>query len=167
MPQTTLRVARKSWSRALFFCLLAGTGTACTQTTGQNAVYIVVPPARAAQFLDSIDSLSTANGLTPHFGQVKQPQGFTLHLLEASGWRVTLWLRNVPLSGDEDPRCGYHGVPYPDPAQFLMYAEPRFFWVGQETANAMQGKLVEGLKTLGYTVRSQPAVCGNLASRGE
>jgi len=109
-------------------------------------------------------SLSNDNGLTPHFGEVTYSSQPPLHVLEASGWSVSLWLANVPLSGKEDPlSCGYHDKPYPDPAQFLFYAEPRFFWVAQGSADAVQTRIVESLKSLGYDVRPDPVVCGSLA----
>lgn len=145
------------------FCVIALTCilTACSQTTGHNAAYIVLEPERSPQLLESMGALANDNGLTPHFNKAIHPQGFVLDLLEGSGWTVTLWFQNVPLSGKEEPTtCGYHNRPYPDPAQFLFYVEPRFFWVSQRDADSVQAAIVERLKALGYKVQTEPLLCG-------
>jgi hypothetical protein len=140
--------------------------SSCVKTTGQNSVYIVLDPREAAQFLELAGTLSERSKLTPHFGKLQESDGSTFNTLESTGRKVTLWLQNVPLSGYEDKSlCGDHARPHSDPAQFVMYVEPRFFWVGQEEADKVQAQITASLDAAGYDIRSEPAVCGNAVLR--
>ena len=151
--------------RAFVLTTVACAMASCTYVTGQNAAYVIMDPQRSDQFLKVMERLSRENGLTPNPGEATHSPGVVLHVLEASGWSLTLWLENVPLSGQEDPRlCGPRsGSPYPDPAQFFFYIEPRFVWNSQEHADEVQGRIVETLKAEGYDVRAKPALCGSYA----
>lgn len=146
--------------------LLSAAG--CTRITGQTAVYVVVDPEHADQFLALMASMSEENGLTAHTGEARYSSGKTLHVIEARGGGLTFWLQNMPLSGQEDvDLCGAYPGGYPDPAQYFFYVEPGFFRGDQESADAVVTRLAARLKSLGYEVRSKPAVCGRaaLASR--
>lgn len=152
--------------RYLFLCVPVFFALSCVRTTSQDTVYIIVEPRGTEKFLDLMASLVRDNGLSPHFGQVTYSSSLVLHTLEASDWSVTLWFRNVPLSGKEDPlACGYHEKPYPDPAQFFFYVEPRFAWSSAEKPDSVTAKIVSGLKSEGYDVRAEPAPYGLVALR--
>jgi hypothetical protein len=149
---------------ALVLATVAGATTSCTQVTGQNSAYVIVDPQRSDDFFRFMERLSRDSGLTPHFGESTYSPGIVLEVMEASGWSLTLWLANVPLSGKEDARlCGPQSNPYPDPAQFLFYVEPRFAWNSQGNADEVRRRIVESLKAEGYDVRAEPALCGRYA----
>jgi hypothetical protein len=88
---------------ALVLATVAGATTSCTQVTGDNPAYVIVDPQRSDDFLKFMGRLSRDSELTPHVGETTYSAGTVLQVIEASGWGLTLWLANVPLSGKEDP----------------------------------------------------------------
>jgi hypothetical protein len=162
------RVVEPGWQRALLSCALACAASACARIEGDNSVYIVVNPQETERFLETMGSLSRENDLDTDFAEATHSPGLVLHLLRARGRSVTLRLANVPLSGKESPLlCGNHLLPYPDPAQFRLYTEPRFRWNSRERADSVQEGIVDRLRSEGYDIRSEPAVCGRAALQGD
>ena len=150
--------------KRLIACTLALAVLACSQDTGQNAVYVVVEPERAEQFLELMASISKENGLTPERGTAIHSPGKALNVLEARGRGLTLWLQNMPLSGEESRiLCGEHDAPYPDPAQFYFYVEPRLIGGSQKSANDTAQLIADRLTSLGYLVKPSAVVCGRAA----
>lgn len=125
--------------------------------------YVVIQPGETGKFIEAVTSIAKESGLETAVGQAVADTGAVMNVVEGRGHGLKLWVQSMPLSGDEDPRlCGVHPEPYPDPAQFLVFSEPRFF--GSRTAARKLGEQVYlQIQKAGFDVRREPVICGAAA----
>jgi hypothetical protein len=156
--------------KAITLVLLCfGALVACAPGRAAFEFYVVTKPDETAKFLGAVTSIAKDNGLETAVGKVTFDTGHVLSSVEGRGHGLTLWVQNVPLSGDEDPRlCGVHHKAYVDPAQFIVYTEPRFFETeSTHTAAVELGEdVLSKLRRLGFDVRREPVVCGAAVIHG-
>lgn len=159
-----LQRTSKAVSTVIVLLIATSLGVAggCARTGERAAQYVATRSEQAQKFLGDVGVLSKDSGLSPQLRSAIHSPGNVQYVLEAKGRGLRLWLQNMPLSGQEDPiLCGPSGGPRPDPAQFIFYVEPRYPWISQERAEAMQAHIVESLRRLGYDVKAKPLPCGN------
>jgi hypothetical protein len=125
--------------------------------------YVVIKPEETAKFIEAVTAIAKENSLETAANQVVADTGYVSTALEGRGHGLMLWVQNVPLSGTEDPKlCGVHLESYPDPAQFTVSTEPRFF--GSKAAATKLGeRVLSQIQKSGFDVRRKPAVCGAAA----
>jgi hypothetical protein len=147
-------------------CLLLT--VACAPPRGGFTFYTVVTPEQGEKFITAVTSIAKENGLDTEVGRATSDTGSVLKVVEGRGFRLRLWAQSVPLSGHEDPTlCGLHDEPYPDPAQFIIYAQPTFLAFDDGKSAADLGKKAfSELKALGFDVRREAAICGIAALGG-
>lgn len=130
--------------------------------------YVVIKPEETVGFIRAVTSIAKDDGLETAVGQGTSDTGNVLRVVEGRGHGLQLWVQSALLSGNEDPKlCGVHHEPYPDPAQFFVFTEPRFFtFQSNRTAALELGKRVlSQLQKLGFDVRRKPVVCGAATMR--
>lgn len=120
-------------------------------------------PDEATNFLEAVTAIAKEAGLETAEAQDVADTGSIMCVLEGRGHGLKLWVQSTPLSGREDPKlCGVHHEPYPDPAQFTVFTQPRF--LGSEAAAKELGERVfSQLKKSGFDVRRESPVCGAAA----
>ena len=130
--------------------------------------YVVTEPSETARFIEAVASIAKEDGMEIARAHATSDTGGVLTIAEGRGHGVRLLIRNAELSGREDPRlCGRHRGPHPDPAQFFVTAEPRFFDFRFKAAVALGEKVRAQLRKAGFDVRPEPAVCGAAVIRGD
>jgi len=83
---------------------------------------------RDSEVYRAVTTIAKEYGLETAVGQATSDTGNTLKVVEGRGHGLKLWVQSALLSGREDPTlCGIHPEPYPDPAQFIVFTEPRLF----------------------------------------
>jgi hypothetical protein len=134
----------------------------CTPNRAPFQFYVVIKPDETAMFIGAITAIAKDDGLETAAGQARSDTGHILRVVEGRGHGLNLWVQSASLSGREDPTlCGVHHEPYPDPAQFIVFTEPRFFGFKSHAAATELGeKIFSQLQKLGFDVRRVPAVCG-------
>jgi hypothetical protein len=133
----------------------------CTSGGAVFQFYVVLEPNEAGRFIGAVESIAKEDGLETAVGQVTSDTGNVLRVVEGRGRGLKLWVQSATLSGDEDPKlCGVHQEPYPDPAQFVVFTEPRFLGT-REAAVELGEKVFFRLEEFGFDVRWEPVVCGN------
>ena len=137
--------------------------TSCSGTVVTFKFYVAIKPDETAKFIDAVTAIAKENGLETATDQIVADTGYASTALEGRGHGLMLWVQNVPMSGGEDPKlCGVHSEPYPDPAQFVVSTEPRFF--GSKAAATKLGeRVLSQIQKSGFDVRRKPAVCGAAA----
>lgn len=137
--------------------------TSCSQAGVTFKFYIIIKPEETEKFIGAVKEIAKENGMTAAAAKVVSDTGKVLNVVEARGHGVKLWAENIRLSGKEDPNiCGSHFEPYPDPAQFMLFTEPRLF--GSKTAAKELGeRVLSQIQELGFDVRQAPVVCGAAA----
>jgi hypothetical protein len=122
--------------------------------------YVVIKPDETEKFIEAIKAIAKADGLETSTGQAVSDTGNVLRVVESRGHGLTLWAQNATVSGKEDPKlCGVHPEPYPDPAQFIVFTEPRFF--GSKAAAVELGeRVLSQIHNAGFDVRRKQVVCG-------
>lgn len=139
--------------------------TSCSAGVVVFEFYVVIKPDETAKFIGAVTAIAKENGLETAAGQAVADTGNVLRVVEGRGHGVKLWVQNVSLSGREDPKlCGVpvRVEPYPDPAQFMVSTEPRFF--GSKAAATKFGeRVLSQIQKAGFDVRREPAVCGAAA----
>jgi hypothetical protein len=122
--------------------------------------YVVIKPDETERFLEAVRVIAKENGLDTSAGQAVADTGKVLRVVEGNAHGVRLWVQNISLSGKENPKlCGAHFEPYPDPSQFMVFTEPRFF--GSKAGASELGERVRSqLQKSGFDVRREPVVCG-------
>jgi hypothetical protein len=124
---------------------------------------VVIKPDETAKFIESVTAIAKADGMETAVGQAVADTGDVMRVIEARGDGIKLWVQSMPLSGKEDPTvCGVHPEPYSDPAQFIVFTEPRFFGSKAEAAKLGE-RVLSQLKETGFDVRRKPVVCGAAA----
>jgi hypothetical protein len=137
--------------------------TSCTGTVVTFKFYVAIKPDETARFIGAVTALAKENGLETASNQVVADTGYASTALEGRGHGLKLWVQNVPMSGGEDPKlCGVHSEPYPDPAQFVVSTEPRFFG-SRAAATTLGERIFSQLQKSGFDVRREPAICGAAA----
>lgn len=125
--------------------------------------YVVLAPEKTSEFIGVVSAIAKEDGLETAVGQARSDTGSVLTVLEGRGHGVKLWVQNVPLSGEEDKElCGYE--PHPDPGQFMVSTEPRFFG-SQATARELGKRVLLQIRKSGFDVRQKPVVCGAAVNR--
>ncbi len=142
--------------------LCLATLAACASGGAAFEFYVVIRPDETGKFIAAVTSIAKEDGLETAVGQTRFDAGNALRVVEGRGRGLTLWAQNTVLSGNEDPKlCGAHPEPYPDPAQFIVFTEPRFWGFSTRKAAAELGeKVLSQLHHLGFDVRRAPVVCG-------
>jgi hypothetical protein len=138
--------------------------TSCSMSGGATFVfYVVIKPDEASKFIEAVISVAKEDGLRTAVGETAFGSGDVLRVVEGRGNGSKLWVQSVPLSGHEDPKlCGVYNGPHPDPAQFIVFTEPRLF--GSKAAADQLGKrILSQLQKLGFDVRQTPLICGAAA----
>lgn len=126
--------------------------TACSSGAPPSMFYVVIKPDEADKFIAAVSAITKEEDMETATAQVVSDARNVLKVLEGRGPGLKLWAQNEPLSGHEDPKlCGVYLEPHPDPAQFVVFIEPRLF--GSKAAAIELGGR-------GFDVRLQPAVCG-------
>jgi hypothetical protein len=134
--------------------------TACAGFPAVFEFYVVIKPDETEKFITTIKAIAKEDGLETATGQAVSDTGNVLRVLESRGNGLTLWVQSAMVSGKEDPKlCGVHPEPYPDPAQFIVFTEPRLF--GSKAAAIELGERVfSRLHNAGFDVRRKQVVCG-------
>ncbi len=124
--------------------------------------YVVISPDETGKFITAVTSIANDNGLETAAGQTRFDSGNVLWVVEGRGHGLRLWLQSAVLSGNEDPKlCGVHHEPYPDPAQFIVFTQPRLLGLSTRKAAVELGeKVLSQLHKSGFDARRVPAVCG-------
>jgi hypothetical protein len=137
--------------------------TSCSASGAAFEFYVVIKPDETAKFIGAVTAIAKEDGLETAVGQAVADTGNGLRVVEGRGHGLRLWVQSTPLSGREDPKlCGVHLEPHPDPAQFIVFTEPRFF--GSKAAAAELGeRVLSQIQKSGFDVRREPAVCGAAA----
>jgi len=145
---------------AILVLLSAVVLTSCSTGGAEFEFYVVIKPDETAKFIGAVTTIAKEYGLETAVGQATSDTGNTLKVVEGRGHGLKLWVQSALLSGREDPTlCGIHPEPYPDPAQFIVFTEPRLF--GSKVAATELGARVRSkLQKYGFDVRRKPAVCG-------
>ncbi|HEX5323707.1 MAG TPA: hypothetical protein VFW40_07970 [Capsulimonadaceae bacterium] len=122
--------------------------------------YVVIKPEETAKFIGAVTSIAKENGLETATSQTTFDTGEVLRVLEGRRPGLRLWVQNVVLSGNADPKlCGVHREAYPDPAQFVVFTEPRL--LGFKSASVeLGGKVSSKIRGLGFDVLRKPVICG-------
>lgn len=137
--------------------------TSCSAGGIAFEFYVVIKPDETEKFIAAVTAIAKAAGLETAVGQAVADTGDAMRVVEGRGDGIKLWVQSMPLSGKEDPSvCGVHSEPYSDPAQFIIFTEPRFFGSKAEAAKLGERVLFQ-LKDAGFDVRRKPAVCGAAA----
>lgn len=137
--------------------------TACSQAGVAFKFYVVIKPEETERFISAVKQTANQNGMHAATSRVVSDAGKVLNIVEGRGRGVRLWVENAKLSGKENPElCGSNPEPYPDPAQFMIFTEPRIFG-SQAAAKELGGRLLSQFQKLGFDVRLAPAVCGAAA----
>ena len=122
--------------------------------------YVVLKPEDATKFITAIKSIAAKEKLETAEGRTRFDSVNTLRVVEGRGHGLKLWAQNVVLSGNENPKlCGVHNEPYPDPAQFVVFTEPRLLGF-KSAARELGERVFSKLHGLGFDVLRKPAVCG-------
>jgi hypothetical protein len=134
--------------------------TSCSAGGAVFEFHVVIKPSETAKFIGAVSAIAKENGLETAAGQAVADTGNVSWVVEGRGHGLKLWVTSTLLSGQEDPKlCGVHLEPHPDPAQFTVFTEPRFF--GSKTAAKELGERVfSQLQKAGFDVRRQSPVCG-------
>lgn len=161
MQSTTFRAVEKPallGGLSMFVILLL---VACVPREGGDRFYVIVKPNETQQFLSSVTLIAKDLGLNANVGHAAKDNGEQLHVLEATNRRVRLWLQNVLLTGNEDPSaCGEHNGTHSDPAQFVIYTRPTWLALDSKVATVVAADVRARLKSLGYAVSKDQALCG-------
>ncbi len=133
--------------------------TSCSASDGiAFEFYVGLAPERTSEFIGVVRAIAKEDGFETAVGQARSDTGSVLTVLEGRGHGVKLWVQNVPLSGEEDKGlCG--DQPHPDPGQFMVSTEPRFFGSKAEARELGKRVLLQVRKS-GFDVRQKPVVCG-------
>ncbi len=124
--------------------------------------FVVIKPSEATKFVREVTTIANKAGLETAEAQAVADTGTVLKVVEGRGHGVKLWVQNVLLSGREDPKlCGVpvRVEPYPDPAQFAVSTEPRFFG-SKMAAKELGERMLSQLQNSGFEVRREAIVCG-------
>ena len=125
--------------------------------------YVLIKPDEAERFIGAVTAIAKENGLETAMSQTVFDNGNVLRVMEGRGHGLTLWVQSAPLSGHENPKlCGVHPEPYPDPAQFIVFTEPRFLGL-KSSAVGLGERVLSQLRASGFDVRRSPPVCGAAA----
>jgi hypothetical protein len=137
--------------------------TSCAPGGPPIQFYVVIKPEDTGRLIGAVTSIAKDDGMETAVGHTTFNTGEVLRTVEGRGSGLKLWAQNVVLGGNEDSKlCGDHLEPYPDPAQFIVFAEPRF--LGSKSAAKELGERVFlRLRKSGFDVRGEPAVCGAAA----
>jgi hypothetical protein len=123
----------------------------------------VIKPEETEKFIDAVKEIGKENGMEAAAAKVVSDTGKVLNVVEARGHGVKLWAENIRLSGKESPNvCGSHFEPYPDPAQFVIFTEPKFFG-SRVAAKELGERVLSQMQKQGFDVRQAPVVCGAAA----
>jgi hypothetical protein len=134
--------------------------SSCSSGGASFEFFVVIKPNDTEDFVRTVQSIATQNGLETAVGRTVADTGKALTVVEGRGSGLKLWVQNVSLSGKEDPKvCSAHFEPYPDPAQFMVFTEPRLFGSKAE-AIKLGERVFSHLQKLGFDVRRKPAICG-------
>jgi hypothetical protein len=87
------------------------------------AAYVVMDPATAETFLNDFTQIAAARGLSPNYGRADRSDGRTLHVVEASGRALVVWVQNMPLSERQCPEMA--GI---DAGQFSLNVRPAMWF---------------------------------------
>ena len=111
-------------------------------------------PSQVGTFLEEMSSLAKAHGLTPRLGSAISERGYTLHVLEARGKFLRLWVQNVTLSpgkcGDSTTEASV------DPGQFLVAVTPEMSLPLRDRALILSNALAAELRIKGYHILPHP-----------
>jgi hypothetical protein len=134
--------------------------TSCSAGGAAFEFYVVIKPEETAKFIGAVTAIAKEDGLETAAGQATSDTGNVLRVVEGRGHGLRLWVQSTPLSGKEDPKlCGIHLEPHPDPAQFIVFTEPRF--IGSKAAATELGeRVLSQLQRSGFDVRREPVICG-------
>ncbi len=137
--------------------------TSCSQAGVTFKFYVVIKPEETEKFIDAVKEIGKENGMEAAAAKVVSDTGKVLNVVEARGHGVKLWAENIRLSGKESPNvCGSHFEPYPDPAQFVIFTEPKFFG-SRVAAKELGERVLSQMQKQGFDVRQAPVVCGAAA----
>ena len=116
--------------------------------------YVVMEPSSAQTFLDDFSEVARARGLDPEYGRADRGDGRTLHVIEATGQALVVWVQNMPLSSRQCPE--WAGI---DAGQFSINVRPAmWFPFPGERATSLSRLLTGDLRGKGYRVTSDPVV---------
>ena len=129
--------------------------------------YVVIVPDDTGRLLQTLATIAREDGLTTATGKAVARDGNTMRVIEAQGRGLTLWVQNLPLSGNEDPSlCGTHQGPYPDPAQYVVFTTAGF--IGSKSdAMDLAARVFSKMRAAGFDARKQTIVCGEAVARGK
>lgn len=136
----------------------------CTGGGATYMFYVVIKPNEATRFITAFTTIAKEDGLETAVSQVKSDTGQVYTIMEGRRFGImTLWSQNALLSGREDATlCGKYPEPYPDPAQFMVFTQPRL--LGSKAAAVELGKkVVSQLRKSGFDVRLKQPICGAAA----
>jgi hypothetical protein len=137
--------------------------SSCTQGGAAFLFYVVTKPDEATKFLEAVTAIAKEDGLETAMGQTVFDTGDVLRVVEGRGHGLKLWVQSAPLSGHENPKlCGTYLKPHPDPAQFIVFTEPRFLG-SRVAATELGARVLSQLRNAGFDVRREPPVCGAAA----
>jgi hypothetical protein len=145
---------------AIFVLLCFAALGACAPGGAAFEFYVVIKPEETAKFIGAVTSIAKESDLEIATSQTTFGTGEILRVLEGRRTGLKLWVQNVVLSGNGDPKlCGVHREPYPDPAQFVVFTEPRL--LGFKSASVELGeKVFARIRGLGFDVLRKPVICG-------
>lgn len=145
---------------AILVLLCVSVLVSCVPGGAAFEFYVVIKPGDTAKFIGAVTSIAKENGLETAASQTRFDTGELLRVVEGRGPGLKLWVQNVVLSGNADPRlCGEHHMAYPDPAQFVVFTEPRL--LGFRSASIELGeKVFSRIRGLGFNVLRKPVICG-------
>jgi hypothetical protein len=137
--------------------------TSCSGGGATFVFYVVINPDKVAEFIGAVTAIAKEDGLETATGQTVFDTGDVLRVVEGRGHGLKLWVQSAPLSGHEDPKlCGVYLEPHPDPAQFIVFTEPRLFG-SNSAAKELGERVLSQLHNSGFDVRRKPPVCGAAA----
>jgi len=138
---------------------------ACSGGGAAFVFYVVTRPEEAAKFIGAVTAIAQQDGLETATGQTVSDTGNVVRVVEGRGHGLRLWVQSALLSGHEDPKlCGVYFEPHPDPAQFIIFTEPRFFG-SKAAATELGERVLSQLHKSGFDVRRESPVCGAAAIR--
>jgi hypothetical protein len=128
------------------------------------AAYVVMDPATAETFLNDFTQIAAARGLSPNYGRADRSDGRTLHVVEASGRALVVWVQNMPLSERQCPEMADI-----DAGQFSLNVRPAmWFPFPGKRAVSLSQLLTSDLREKGYRVTSEAAVpCSSAVPEAE